>query len=67
MSLFDPEDNTFKLAIHGATLVLVAEMSAYNAIVYRRRGTAWHLFSSLVYASLVLLESVQVARHVGEP
>ncbi len=63
MSLFDSQDHYFKMAIHGATCVLAAEMGAYNAIVYRKRGTCWHLFSAIVYGSLMVLELVQVRRH----
>lgn len=66
MSLFDDGDHRFKLAIHGATLVLALEMSAYNAIVYRTRGAGWHLFSAWVYGGLVLLEACQVLRHAGD-
>lgn len=67
MSLFDAGDDAFKLAIHGAALALNVEMAAYNAIVWRTRGTSWHLCSALVYASCAVLEVVQVRRHCGGP
>jgi hypothetical protein len=64
MSLFDTGDEAFKLAIHGASLALNTEMAVYNYIVWRKRGTAWHLISALVYGSCAVLEVVQVQRHV---
>jgi hypothetical protein len=67
VSLFDCQDNAFKLSIHGAALVLNAEMAAYNLLVYRKRRGAWHLLSAAVYASFVVLEVIQISRHVGEP
>ena len=66
MSLFDRGDDAFKCAIHGATLMLAMEMGAYNAIVYRKRGTGWHLFSSLFYGGLCILEGVQMYRHCAD-
>ena len=67
MSLFDTGDEAFKLAIHGAALALNAEMAAYNYIVWRTRGTCWHLISALVYGSCAVLEVVQVQRHRVRP
>ena len=65
VSLFDSGDEAFKAANHGAALVLALQMGVYNSIVYRKRGTGWHLFSAVVYSSLALLEVVQVYRHTG--
>lgn len=65
MSLFDSGNETFKGAIHGGALVLNMEMAAYNWTVWLKRGTAWHLFSAVVYTAFTLLEGVQVARHTG--
>ena len=65
MSLFnDNQDEAFKAAMHGAHLLLNAQLAAYNTIVYKKRGTPWHLISATIYASLVFLESIQVYRHV---
>lgn len=66
MSLFDHGDEVFKGAVHGATLMLALEMALYNAVVYKQRGTRWHLFTTAVYGSLVVLEVVQVARHTRD-
>lgn len=64
MSLFDHGDEVFKAAVHGATSVLVCQQALYNIVVYRRRGTWWHLFSAVTYVAVVALELIQVTRHV---
>jgi hypothetical protein len=68
MSLFEcADDSHFKCGIHGAALVLALEMGTYNAIVWTRRGTRWHLGSALIYGALAAFELIQVSRHIGEP
>lgn len=71
MSLFETGDERYKATIHGLALVLSGaacvvhlEMAHYNETVYRRHGTRWHRFSAAVYGSVVLLEVIQIARHL---
>lgn len=66
VSLFDEGDAHFKGAIHGALLVLCAQCAIYNDVVYRKRGGAWHLWSSAIYAAMCALEIVQIGRHLKE-
>lgn len=66
MSLFDRGDEVFKAAIHGATGILLCQQAIYNVIVYRRRGTCWHLFSAVTYIAIIGLELVQVTRHARD-
>lgn len=65
MSLFDnSQDEAFKAAMHGAHLLLNAQLCAYNSIVCKKRGTRWHFISAAIYASLVVLETYQVYKHM---
>ena len=63
MSLFDEGDHYFKCGIHGAALILLAEMGIYNFIIWRKRRTKWHLLSATVYTAGTAFEFTQVYRH----